>query len=183
METWVISLQERPDRLDAFRARADTAKLDVAEYVVPRNTIKRDGWGGSLGACGCAQSHLQILESGTGPVLVFEDDAMVPPTLDRYIELALDSMPPTWELLLLGAGGLHTYSYQSTLTAVLITRFALTHAYYVSELGRPHLAECARRASWHWDHFASRRMCARKQVYGYVPTIVIQDPGLGSDTT
>lgn len=181
IDAWVISLADRPDRLAAFRARAAAADLEVQELIVPRCTERRDGWGASAEACGCAESHLQLLTADTGPLLVFEDDAMVPSLFNAYVSVALEHMPPTWELCLLGAGQITADYGSASLGVVPLHHFALTHAYLVSERGRDALAECAGRATGPWDGFASRRMCARGQTYGYTPTVVHQDPNLGSD--
>lgn len=184
-EAWVMSFDERPDRLAAFRRRAEAAQLNVQELIVPRCTVARDGWVVSPESCGNAQSHLQLLEAGDGPLLVFEDDAMLPPSLNSYIDHALNQLPTDWELCLLGAGQIvksaAVISSNGTADLVLFTRFLYTHAYLVSERGRPHLADCARRATHHWDYLASRRMCSRRQTYGFYPTVIEQDPALGSD--
>lgn len=182
-EAWVINLDERPDRLAVFRARAAAAGISPTELIVPRTTTKRDGWGGSAEACGNAMAHFGILTAGTTPLTVFEDDAMIPPDLSKWIGLALAALPRSWEMCLLGAGGIITDppGVPPGRNLVPIRKFTLTHAYMVSTQGRPHLAECAQRANWHWDHAASRRMCGRGQVYGYVPPLVDQDPALGSD--
>lgn len=181
IEAWVISLTERPDRLAAFRTRAAAAELDVQELVVPRSSWSRDGWGGSSEACGCAESHLRLLSAGAGDLLVFEDDAMLPPMLSASIELALAVMPPAWELCLLGTA--HTIDDGDVIVSGLvpIRQFLCTHAYLVSGRGRSALADCAARANRHWDYLASRRMCGRGQVYGFVPSVVDQDPALGGD--
>lgn len=178
---WVISLQERPDRLAAFRARAAAADLVVNELIVPRSRRRREGWGGSPESCGCAEAHLQILSGNVGPLLVFEDDAVIPPGVHGYVDIALQMMPVGWELCLLGAGWLAADHYAAGLGVVPISRFALTHAYLVSERGRPHLQGCAAKANHHWDDLASRRMCGRGHVYGFIPTIIEQDQQLGSD--
>lgn len=181
MQMWVISLMDRPDRRAAFQARAAAAGMNIDVLLVPRATKRREGWGGSAESCGCAESHLHLLDNNTGPIAIFEDDAVITPELPGLIDDAFAQMPPDWELLMLGSGYALAESLHQPEGLVRLARFALTHAYIVSERGREPLADCARHANSHWDHRASRRMCGRGKVHGYLPSVVDQDPALSSD--
>lgn len=79
----VISLRRRPDRLEAFRARAAAAwpgqAIDLVEAVDGQLAPGPDWWRSPAGAWGCYRTHQRILEDalhqGVGSLLVFEDDA------------------------------------------------------------------------------------------------------------
>jgi len=85
----VINLADRPQRLRAFQQRWDAAGAPVP---LRRQDAVR---GGSDAAC--TASHLAALSAGSGPLVVFEDDACFAPTF------TLDLSPPAgWDVLWLG---------------------------------------------------------------------------------
>lgn len=181
----VINLARRPDRLAAFCAR--TAGLPWPVLVAPgvEAASVPEGWGGGVGAWGCALAHQRLLRATAGDTLVFEDDAVPTPELAQLLRAAVGALPTTWELLLLGASD-DRYADESGQLLLAppvrpVAAFLRTHAYLISDRGRPPALEAIGRARRSFDWQLSRMLCARGNTFALNPLPVAFDPALGSD--
>jgi len=92
MKAFVINLKDRKDRMTIF-------KMNNFPFKVKRfDAIQAEpGW------IGCARSHLEIIrEQKEFPFVIFEDDCVLMDSWDR-VEAAILQLPPTWDILWLGA--------------------------------------------------------------------------------
>jgi GR25 family glycosyltransferase involved in LPS biosynthesis len=108
---YLINLESRPDRLEAFRERQKLRGWKLPDPIVypaiHGDTVgapKRFTEGG--GAHGCRQSHVRILEDclmdGVESVLVMEDDAEWFDEVWLRLESFLKVVPADWDCLMLG---------------------------------------------------------------------------------
>ena len=92
MQGYVINLDSRPDRYEAFQ------KNDFP-FVVKRFP----GIVASCGEDGCTQSHMYLLNRMKDfPTVIFEDDCTMLESWDVVTE-AMSQLPRNWDLLYLGA--------------------------------------------------------------------------------
>ena len=112
--TFVISLRDRPNRLDNF-----LATFPKVEWLPPPEVwVAVDGgycpppdnWTAGGGAWGCYRSHMGILEyclnNHVNSYLVFEDDAQFNPSFLETEEF-LNALPEDWQQVYLGGQLMH----------------------------------------------------------------------------
>lgn len=107
---YLINLERRPDRLEAFRAGLpDEWPLPSVERCVAvdgRQLTPPDWWTPGPGAWACLQSHFRILDynlkQGVESYCVFEDDAVFRPEFAQHFRQFLDHLPDDWGLAFLG---------------------------------------------------------------------------------
>ena len=115
MNKWLITLARTPERLEAFRRdnptftdvrvfeAIDGLRLDRAVLIAQK--ILDPALQYSVGALGCAMSHLTIwtnaLQEGQG-CTVFEDDAVISESFDEKSTDLLATLPEDWDLVLWG---------------------------------------------------------------------------------
>jgi GR25 family glycosyltransferase involved in LPS biosynthesis len=100
MRAFVINLEGRPDRLEAFRRQEFPFKVERIQAIKSR-----------IGEDGCTQSHLLALRSITEfPTVVFEDDAVLKypwhtdyPDLFWSVEKIMKQLPDDYDGFWLGA--------------------------------------------------------------------------------
>jgi GR25 family glycosyltransferase involved in LPS biosynthesis len=84
------------------------------------------------GAIGCYLSHTKVWESilkkGLDRVLVFEDDAKVPPNFLELVNESMKDIPDDWDIVLLG---FLCNDCEDMKTYKKVNRFMLTHAYMI----------------------------------------------------
>lgn len=113
----VISLPRSHQRLQAFQQRLgrtaehvepirgiDGQSLDL-EALVQGGILSNSALHWPRGQIGCALSHLRCLLrclKREQPLLIFEDDALMPPDWEEQLAALLRQAPDDWELLLLG---------------------------------------------------------------------------------
>ncbi|MGA2420371.1 MAG: class I SAM-dependent methyltransferase, partial [Candidatus Acidiferrum sp.] len=107
---YCINLDYRVDRWAAFRQNADAAGITVTRFpaITPDVSPVPAWWSrGGPEHWACLQSHVAVLADALRKniqrVLVFEDDAIFPPTLVPQAAKAVDALPSGWKGLLLFA--------------------------------------------------------------------------------
>jgi hypothetical protein len=122
--TAVINLARRPDRLTAFQQRWQAAAPDAPVHVF--TAVDGHGTPGG-GSAACLESHLRVMETHTGPLLIFEDDAIFADefTLDLHA-------PADWDILWLG-GQNRTPPEAYTQHWAIARDVVRTHAYIVRD--------------------------------------------------
>jgi hypothetical protein len=147
----VISLPWRPDRRQEFAVNADAAgvQYEFVDAVDGRDGVV-DGWHGTAGAYGCAASHARVLNSGTGELLVFEDDAVIPVDFNERLAQFRSTLPPNWGLMKLG--GEHVVPPSERMMGRVRCNMTMrTHAYLVSAGSRADLGLLAGVVRIDWD--------------------------------
>ena len=105
-----INLDKRSDRWSRMRSRFSENGLDLvvrfpaidgATLTIPAS------WQSFPGAYGCLQSHLAVVkqarEKAQPSVLIFEDDVVLAPELNKTFDRYVDQVPPDWDMLFFGA--------------------------------------------------------------------------------
>jgi hypothetical protein len=164
-ECVVITLRNRTDRLDEFRRHAGNLGFPYTVVTVDAPTDKPAGYLGSAASWGNAMSHKSVLGLGKSEtILVFEDDAVIPPDFQDRMAQLLSSAPSNWELLLLG-GSLMGLPVPLDGDAQRLTHFNRTHAYVVRGEARSVASWAAGAAVEHWDDKLGRVMGQRYSAY------------------
>jgi GR25 family glycosyltransferase involved in LPS biosynthesis len=112
-ETYVVSLERRPDRREKFALEAvrETLPFKFFDAVDGTTVPLPDGWeeGVSSGANGCRLSHVGILEDalarGLDAFLVLEDDAVLVPGFVAKLGRLVDDvtrLDPQWDAIFVG---------------------------------------------------------------------------------
>jgi len=107
---FVINLERRPDRLDAFWGHGPEEwpwRMPILHKAVDGDTVKSPGWfKGPSGAWGCLMSHVAIwemqIEEGWDSVLVLEDDAEFCRDAVKRMRDTLDCVPDDWDQIYFG---------------------------------------------------------------------------------
>jgi GR25 family glycosyltransferase involved in LPS biosynthesis len=105
-----INLDRRPDRWQQMQLKFDRhgihpvrrfPALDGDNLNIPAN------WIHTPGAYGCLLSHLQVIREarqlGASSVLIFEDDVVFDPHLQKKFSTCIKQLPPDWDMLFFGA--------------------------------------------------------------------------------
>lgn len=105
-----INLDRRSDRWSRMQSRfsANGLNLVVRFPAIDGSRLNIPAsWQSFPGAYGCLQSHLAVVEQArekTQPsVLIFEDDVVLAPELDKIFDRYMDQVPPDWDMLYFGA--------------------------------------------------------------------------------
>lgn len=131
-DVYVINLRTAPQRMSSFMSRlratdmreaapirfdaVDGRQLHLESHVTPtamaevvqaeRSGYRQRHYELTRGAVGCYLSHMgvwkRMVESDKDMVLVCEDDAVLDSRAGRKVHKALRTIPPDWDLLLLG---------------------------------------------------------------------------------
>lgn len=126
MDTYVINLKRRTDRLKRFKFGSDLAKVDVkvVEAFDGKELSMKDYWLGKYdnldkmrylmkGEIGAYLSHYKCLElSGSDRVLIFEDDAKIPYDFWYGLNKLLKTLPEDFDIALLGTTRLWQRKYK-----------------------------------------------------------------------
>jgi len=122
MKAFVINLDRRPERLEAFR------KNQFPFPVERVSAVDRE-----CGEDGCTLSHLSVIGSQTEfPFVVFEDDCDMLLGWD-VVETAMSQLPPMWDALWLGATLYKPLKRYSRNLFILRNAFALQAVIYNSK--------------------------------------------------
>lgn len=106
MKTFVINLETRPARWEAFKS--DCPLLDYERFpAIDGNLIAIPGWWeASPGAWGCLCSHFAVIvkciTEEIKSVLIFEDDCIFKDGFEDRLSDFLYDLPTDWELAFLG---------------------------------------------------------------------------------
>jgi len=109
----VINLDRRPDRLQEFlvatiglQSSALWDRIERVPAIDGQLSPHPGNWRGGLGAWGCRQSHLRVLEDalrdGVETLTVFEDDCVFMADFGLRLEVFLARVPRDWQGLMLG---------------------------------------------------------------------------------
>tara|TARA_R110000824_G_scaffold246649_2_gene435828 strand:- start:1121 stop:1729 length:609 start_codon:yes stop_codon:yes gene_type:complete len=127
MDTFVINLERRPDRLKKFALSAKLAQVDfkVVDAVDGKLLSNKNyNWITKYdnldkirylkkGEIGSYLSHYKCFEnSTTDHVLIFEDDAKIPIDFKYQLNLLLSKVPKDFDVLLLGTTNLWNRKYK-----------------------------------------------------------------------
>ena len=111
---YVINLNKNKDRWDVISKAAKKANIPITRFnaiygkELPPNhpdIIKYFDKNNKLnsGQIGCALSHIKILEEAVknnyDNILVFEDDAIIPPDFWEKLEPVVNELPDDWDIL------------------------------------------------------------------------------------
>jgi hypothetical protein len=178
IESVVINLRDRPDRLEQFQENYKLAGIDwplrIFEAHDTRNSKCPRGWRATPGALGCRSSHLEIYRQAKAPfLLVWEDDAIFKEDFLQDLWAFVTHCPPTWDLLYPGGQHLHKplriNEYVREATAIhrthcmLIRTSALPEICQVVENFPGHIDQAL--ARWHGKIAGSRRVFCPKRFF------------------
>jgi hypothetical protein len=91
-EAWVINLDHRPDRLEAFQKQNFPFHIERFSGIIDKD-----------GEVGCKKAHLGILtKQHKFPFVVFEDDCQLINDC-CYVDKAMQQLPENWDMLYVGA--------------------------------------------------------------------------------
>jgi hypothetical protein len=92
---YIINRADRPERLTDIRQQLAFQNLNAHRFEA---VIDRQGWKG------CVLSHLAVMEKCKKEIvcLVLEDDCIFLNDINPYLQLAIEQMPKTWDMLMLG---------------------------------------------------------------------------------
>jgi hypothetical protein len=91
-EAWVINLDHRPDRLEAFQKQNFPFHIERFSGIIDKD-----------GEVGCKKAHLGILtKQHKFPFVVFEDDCQLINDW-CYVDKAMQQLPENWDMLYVGA--------------------------------------------------------------------------------
>lgn len=113
MQTIIINLDRRPDRLAATQQQIDSVDWQSV-FPLPKKFAAMDcqliktpiDWPYSAGAYACRLSHLAVLKMAKqtdDDVLIQEDDILLCQDFINRTKLFLQSVPTDWQIQLLGA--------------------------------------------------------------------------------
>lgn len=140
-------------RKRAVDGLAETEMLDpkrLSDRVVPYYDISENArWDGSIqatnrtqrmteGEIGCCLSHLSIWEAqgtGSGPVMIFEDDVVLQPDFVSKAKRFMDRVPNDWDIIYLGyidTGGLEATDDPEVMRVIFVFG---AYAYALSRSG------------------------------------------------
>lgn len=164
MKIFLINLDCRPKRLEAFRTRQKVngwrlPEVEVFTASVPRN-VKHYWWRSSPGAWGCRSSHISVLHNAKfDDVLILEDDIIWENNWPALFEF-LAYIPDDWDCLMLG--GQHHETPQEFKGYVRCLNTTRTHAYIVRNRFISTMVDIYNRADCHIDNFfATEQSCYR----------------------
>ncbi|HEV7375857.1 MAG TPA: glycosyltransferase family 25 protein [Pyrinomonadaceae bacterium] len=105
-----INLDRRPERWQRMQLKFEQhgihsvrrfTALDGDTLNIPEH------WIHTPGAYGCLRSHVQVVcearERGASSVLIFEDDVVFDPHLQKKFSSYIEQLPPGWDMLFFGA--------------------------------------------------------------------------------
>ncbi|HEY3040366.1 MAG TPA: glycosyltransferase family 25 protein [Pyrinomonadaceae bacterium] len=105
-----INLDKRFDRWSRMRSRLSEHGLDQVVRFPAIDGTSLDipaSWQSFPGAYGCLQSHLAVVEQAREKaqpsVLIFEDDVLLAPELNKTFGRYVDQVPSDWDMLFFGA--------------------------------------------------------------------------------
>lgn len=169
-----INLDRRADRWQRMQARFAAHGIASVERVAAvdgRETALPAGWRHTAGAYGCLRSHLAVVEEarrrGLPSVLVFEDDVVFHAELETRLARCVETLPPDWDMLFLGA--LHKDEPVPVSDCLArLTRSNSTYAYAIRDTAYEAFIELNRRAANVLDE-NTIELQQRFQVYGCMP--------------
>jgi GR25 family glycosyltransferase involved in LPS biosynthesis len=175
--TVVITLRRRRDRARNVERILAALGPDWPVEVVSAVdgaalTAPPAAWSSSAGAWACRESHLAAL---AGPrvssLLVFEDDAVLPPDLGERLDGLVSVLPGDWEGLWLGGEHRHWPTPYAPSVVRCVRTFRL-HAYLLRGDAVPVAALVCRRSAVHWDQELALALGRRGRTYAPDPFLV-----------
>jgi len=105
-----INLDKRSDRWSRMQSRFSENGLNLVVRFPAIDGSSSNipaSWQSFPGAYGCLQSHLAVVEqareNAQPSVLVFEDDVVLAPEVNKIFDHYIDQVPPDWDMLFFGA--------------------------------------------------------------------------------
>jgi GR25 family glycosyltransferase involved in LPS biosynthesis len=181
-----INLDRRPERWKRMKERfAQHGISPVVRFpAIDGSKVKTPAtWPYSPGHYGCLQSHLTILrlarENEVPVILIFEDDCIFDPELNKKFASNIKQVPTDWDLLLFG--GRHFEEPIKISDDVARAKMTyLTHAYAVNHSVYDVLIElCERGQGAIDDHTAALQK--DYNCYCFIPDLIWQER-IDSDT-
>lgn len=165
-KVWVVNMDRRRDRWDAFLSRLsriDWPFRDPERWRATDGKITGNGpkWRGGFGAWGCLTSHMwmwdEAMHRNYKRVLFLEDDAVFVPDLATQAARHISQLPPDWEQWYPGGQVLKGFS-QFSENLLLPNDVNRTHAYALQGEGfRKIYRWCTDlRDEWRADHVDHR---------------------------
>ena len=107
-------------------ARAELKQIETTGFRSKHYQLTR-------GAIGCYLSHVKVwenmLKSKHRDILIFEDDANVPPNLFKKINYSMENIPKDWDMVLFGY---HCKVCNDNKEYKSVERFILLHCYMIN---------------------------------------------------
>lgn len=169
MKTFVLNLDRRPDRLEAFR-KTSPIYAERFEAVDGKICKPPHWWRATEGAWGCYRSHLAMIERAQGleSVLIFEDDCIFCDGFTARLAEFQNELPSDWEQFYLGGQHFKIDEGKPEKISEHVYRpynIHRTHAYALRGKGLSLTYEwlLGRRwpAGWHVDHHLGRLAMSR----------------------
>jgi glycosyl transferase family 25 len=105
-----INLDRRPDRWQQMQLKFDQHGIHSVRRFPAfdgENLKLPENWVHTPGAYGCLLSHLQVIREarqlGVSSVLIFEDDVVFDPHLQKKFRACIKQLPADWDMLFFGA--------------------------------------------------------------------------------
>ena len=126
MDSYVINLERRTERLKRFKYGSDIAQVNVnvIKAIDGKQLETKNHWLGfynnlerirylKRGEIACYLSHYKCMElSTTDHTLIFEDDGIVPYDFHYQIKKLMLTLPNDWDIALLGTTSLWRKKYR-----------------------------------------------------------------------
>ena len=160
METYVINLNRRIDRLKIFTNKANKYEIDFKRIEAIDGKlidskkfwkIKYDGRYMKRGEIACYLSHYKIYEKSKADVtLIFEDDADISIDFEDHLKDILTKLPKDWDILFLGVSNLWRRKYKNLQKIVYEDKYFNkfqgdiygTHSYIINRRGINTMIDC-----------------------------------------
>ena len=172
---------------------ARLASFDVSRYVTEKTlaqieTTAKTGYRlrhheMTVGAVGCFLSHVTVMrmllqDDAHDVYVIFEDDAVIPPSVRAQIDRAIRGAPRDWDLVLLGYHYATFNEEDTDETFDKLATFWGTHAYIVNKQGAQKIVDDYQneKIRMQVDSMLSL-MIKRKQLNAYALKDVLVSPG------
>ena len=206
----IISLNRRPDRFEKCMTYARAAGIqniqhlpavDAKEFTVAahkhpsislltahniQHNVRRSQYViDHAGAIGCSLSHInawkECLQSQSKAIIIFEDDAMIPPNFLTTLDSLLHILPPDWDMVTLTEDSSCIKQTETETELYSCTGLVGSHAYMLSRKGAKTLLSRAFPIELHVDAYMAFMASTGNISMLWYPAINIKQPFDDSD--